>query len=76
MVSFAVQKLLSLIKFYFLFLLFITSALGDRYKKNVLLQFMSKSVLPMFSSRSFMYAQLLPWTVACHAPLSMGFSRQ
>ena len=31
MVYFAVQKLL--IKFYFLFLLFITSALGDRYKK-------------------------------------------
>ena len=23
-----------------------------------------------------MYAQLLPWTVACHAPLSMGCSRQ
>ena len=27
-------------------------------------------------SHSFMYSLRLPWTVACQAPLSMGFSRQ
>ena len=57
----------------------------------MLLQFMSKTVLPMFS-RSFVVSGLTcactlscfscvqlfvtPWTVARQAPLSMGFSRQ
>ena len=50
-VSFVVQKLLSLLGHICLFA-FVSFALGDRSKK-VLLQFMSKSVLPMFSS-SFM----------------------
>ena len=52
MVSFAVQKLLSLIAFHlFIFVLF-SITVGDGSKK-ILLQFMSKSVLPMFSSRGF-----------------------
>jgi len=64
---------------------------------------MSESVLPMFSSRSFIVSGLMfrslihfefifvygvrkcssfilfvvtPWTVACQAPLSLGFSRR
>ena len=48
MVSFAVQKLLNLIRYY----LFIFEYVGDIFKK-LLLQFTSKTVLPMFSSRSF-----------------------
>ena len=57
-VSFAVQKLPSLIRsrlFIFAFIYFF--ALGDRSQK-ILLQFMSKSVLPMFSSRSVMVSCL------------------
>ena len=53
MVSFAVQKLLSLIRSHLFIFAFISFALGDRSKKT-LLQFVSKSVLPMFSFRSFM----------------------
>ena len=53
MVSFAVQKLLSLIRSLLFIFGFISFALGDRSPK-ILLRFMSKSVLPMFSSRSFM----------------------
>ena len=52
--SFAVQKLLSLstiLKFLLLF------ALGERSKK-ILLQFMSRSFMPIFSSRSFMISSL------------------
>ena len=50
-VSFAVQKLLSLIRFHlFIFIfVFIFIILGGG-SKRILLQFMSKSVLPMFSS--------------------------
>ena len=58
MISFAVQKLPSLIRsrlFIFAFIYFF--ALGDRSQK-ILLQFMSKSVLPMFSSRSVMVSCL------------------
>ena len=55
MVSFAVQKLLSLIRshlFTFVFILiFITLGGGS---KKILLQIMSESILPMISSRSFM----------------------
>ena len=52
MVFFAVQKLLSLIRSHLYILVFISITLGDRSKK-ILLQFMSKSVLHMFSSKRF-----------------------
>ena len=58
MVSFPVQKLISLIRLHLLIFAFISFALGD-WSKKVLLQFMSKSVLPMFSSRSFMMSCLI-----------------
>ena len=57
MISFAVQKLLSLIRshlFIFVFI-FITLRVGS---KKILLQFMSKSVLPIFSSKSFIVSHL------------------
>ena len=57
MVSFAVQKLLSLIRSHLFIFAFISFALGD-WAKEILLQFMSKSVLPMFSSGSFMVSGL------------------
>ena len=57
MVSFAVQKLLSLIRSHLFIFAFISFALGDR-SKIILLQCMSKSVLLMFSSRSFMVSSL------------------
>ena len=49
--SFAVQKLLSLITYICLFFVFISITLGSG-SKRILLWFMSKSVLPMFSSKS------------------------
>ena len=57
MISLAVQKLLSLIRSHLFIFAFISFALGDKSKK-ILLRFMSKSVLPMFSSRSFMISSL------------------
>ena len=48
MVSFAIQKLLSLIRSHLLIF-----TLGDGPKK-ILLRFMSESVLPVFSSKSFL----------------------
>ena len=57
MVSFAVQKLLSLIRSHLFIFAFVSFALGDRSKK-ILLRFMSNSVLPIFSSRSFMVSSL------------------
>ena len=57
MVSFAVQKLLSLIRSHMFIFVFISVTLGDVSKK-ILLQFMSKSVLPMFSSKSFIVSGL------------------
>ena len=54
MASFAVQKLLSLIRP--LLFTFVSITLGDKSKKQeekTLLQFRSKSFLPMFSSMSF-----------------------
>ena len=57
MVSFAVQKLLSLIRSHLFICVFIFIALGGGSKK-ILLQFMSKSVLPMFSSKSFIVSGL------------------
>ena len=52
MVSFAVQKLLSLIRSHLFIFVFIFTTLGGGSKK-ILLRFMSKSVLPMFPSKSF-----------------------
>ena len=57
MVFFAVQKLLSLIRSHMFIFVFISVTLGDVSKK-ILLQFMSKSVLPMFSSKSFIVSSL------------------
>ena len=53
MVSFAVQKLTSLIRFHLFIFAFISFALKD-WSKKILLQFMPKNFLPMFSSRSFL----------------------
>ena len=50
MVSFAVQKLLSLIRSHLFIFAFVSFALGDRII-NILLWFMSKSVLPLLSCR-------------------------
>ena len=51
MVSFAVQKLLSLTKSHLFIFVFISVTLGGGSKK-ILLWFMSKGVFPMFSSKS------------------------
>ena len=51
MVSFVVQKLLSLIRSHLFIFVFIFITLGGG-SKRILLQFMSKSVLPMFSFKS------------------------
>ena len=51
MVSFAVQKLLSLIRSYLFIFAFISITLGGRSK--ILLWFISETVLPMFSSKNF-----------------------
>ena len=58
MVSFAVQKLISLIRSHLFIFAFISIALGDWCKKT-LLQFTSESVLPVFSSRIFMGSCLI-----------------
>ena len=58
MVSFAVRKLLSLIRSHLFSFNFISFAMGDRSKK-ILLCFLSQNVLPMFSSRSFMVSCLI-----------------
>ena len=57
MVSFAVQKLLSFIRSYLFIFVFIFIILGGGSKK-ILLWFMSKSVFPMFSSKSFIVSGL------------------
>ena len=57
MVSFAVQKLLSFIRSHLFIFVFISNTLGGGSKK-ILLGFMSKSVLPMFSSKSFIVSGL------------------
>ena len=53
MVSFAVQKLVSLIRSHWFIFVFISVALGD-YPEKTFVRLMSDNVLPMFSSRSFM----------------------
>ena len=59
MVSFAVQKFLSLIRYHLFIFVFIFITLRGGSKK-ILLQFMSKSVLPVFSSESFDHVFILP----------------
>ena len=56
MVSFAMQKLVNLIRSHFFIFVFISITLRDGFK--ILLQVMSRSVLPMFSSRSFIVSFL------------------
>ena len=55
MVSFAVQELVSLIRFCWFIFAFIPIALGDRPEKT-LVRLMSENVLPMFSSRRWCFA--------------------
>ena len=57
MVSFAVQKLLSLIRCHLFIFVFTFIAVGGG-SKRILLRFMSKSVLPMFFSKSFIVSSL------------------
>ena len=57
MVSFAVQKLISLIRFHLFIFALISFALGD-WSKKILLQFMPEDFLPMFSPRSFLVSCL------------------
>uniref|UniRef100_A0A8D0MVD7 Uncharacterized protein n=1 Tax=Sus scrofa TaxID=9823 RepID=A0A8D0MVD7_PIG len=57
MVSFAVQNLLSLIRSHLFIFVFIFINLGGGSKK-IFLQFMAKSVLPIFSSKSFIICSL------------------
>ena len=58
MVFFAVQKLLNLIRSNLFILVFIFITLRDGSQK-ILVWFMSKTVLPMFSSRSFIVSSLI-----------------
>ena len=51
------QKLLSLIRSHWFIFVFISITLGNVSKK-ILMQFISKSVLPMFSSKNFMVSGL------------------
>ena len=57
MISFALQKLLSLVWSHLFIFVFIYITLGDG-SKTILLRFMSKGVLPMFSSKSFVVFSL------------------
>ena len=57
MVSFAVQKLYSSVKSYLFIFVFIFITLGDGSKK--MLRFVSKSILPVFSSNSFIVSSLI-----------------
>ena len=65
MVSCAVQNLLSLIKFHVFIFVFIFIILGGGSKK-FLLQFMLKSVLPTFSSKSFVVSSLTFSSFICY----------
>ena len=62
MVSFAVQKLLSLIRSCLFMFVFIFITLGGG-SKNILLWFMSKTVFPMFSSKGFIVSGLTFWSL-------------
>ena len=58
LVSFAVQKLVSLIRFHWFIFAFISVALGDRPEK-IFIRLMPENVLPMFSSRRLMVSYLI-----------------
>ena len=58
LVSFAVQKLVSLIRSHWFIFAFISVALGDGPEKTFV-RWMSENVLPMFSSRSLMVSCLI-----------------
>ena len=58
MLSFPMQKLLSLIRSHVFIFTFISFALGD-WPKKTLVRFMSENVLPVFSSRSFMVCWII-----------------
>ena len=76
LVSFAVQNLLSLIRSQLFNFAFISVTLGDRSKK-ILMEFMSESILPMFSFRSFRVF-VLKFTCVCPvfpAPLFLWGTR-
>ena len=57
MVSFALQKLLSLIRSHLFIFIFIFIALGVGCRK-ILMWFMSKSILPVLSSKNFQVSSL------------------
>ena len=57
MISFAVQKLFSLIRYHLFIFGFVSFALVDRSRK-VLMCSMSKRILPMFSSRTVIISGL------------------
>ena len=57
MISFAVQKHLNLAKSHLFIFVFIFITLGGESKKTFM-QFMSKSVLPLFSSKNFIVSDL------------------
>ena len=63
-VYFAVQKLLCLIRFHLFIFVFISINLGGG-SERILLQFVSKSVLPVFSSKSFIISDF-PFTSLIH----------
>ena len=58
LVSFAIQKLVSLIRSYWFIFAFISVALGD-WPEKIFVRLMSENVLPVFSSRSLMVSCLL-----------------
>ena len=57
-ISFAVQKLISLIRSHLFIFVFITVALGD-WPMTTLVRFMSENILPIISSRRFMVSCLM-----------------
>ena len=61
-VSFALQKLLRLIKYHLFTFAFTSCAFGD-WSMKMLLRFMSKSIPPMFSSRSCVVSGLSFWSL-------------
>ena len=58
-VSFAVQKLLSLVRSHLFIFVFVVITLGGVSEK-ILLWFISESVWPMFSSKNFIVFGLIP----------------
>ena len=58
MVSFTVQKLVSLIRSHWFNFVFISIVLGD-WPMKTFVRLIAKNVLPMFSSRSFMASYLM-----------------